>query len=168
MGRKKFVFKQKIVKISEVQQQKLDDLMNQGSFTSEADIWRAGLDLIHRKLDPPYLQDSPAASIKRKKIQKEKVFEAIPDEEFAKSNMEDIFIFTDEENKKWVLWRKIGNMVGGTPLEEIKNWVKSGDPEYNYHRSVAGQDHQPYEEELKDNLIRKTLNEHYGVAITYG
>ena len=165
--RKKFVHIQKTIKISEQQVKLLNEIMETGVFAVEADIFRQGLALMHKKFTTPeYLKDTPAASVKREKIHKEKVFRSIPDEEFAMKEMEDIYILTDEENKKWVLWRKVGNFVGATPLEEIKDWVKSGDPEYNYHKSVAGQGHEPYEEELKNDTIRKILVENYGVAIT--
>lgn len=170
--RKKFVFIQKTIKISEIQQKKLDDIMATGSFAVEADIFRQGLDAIHRKIMPPYLQPTAAGEMKREKIDKEKAFAAIPDEEFVANNLEDVYIYTDEDNVKWVLFRTMGNDIGAVMLSNVKEWVRSKDPEYVYHKQVANDGHKPYEEVLNDRetyvgpSTRKRLAEHYGVAIT--
>ena len=50
MSRNKFVFKQKIIKISERQQLHLNELMELGFFPSEAEVFREGLSSLHHKL----------------------------------------------------------------------------------------------------------------------
>lgn len=149
-------------------QNNLHELMATGNYASEAEIFRQAVAELYRSINPPYLRPSPAGQIKQKKLEKEKAIEAIPDEEFATKNLEDVFIFTDEENNKWVLYRKIGNYVGAVALAEIKDWVKANDPEYNYHKAVAGDPkHLPYDKELENSSVRKHLAEHYGVVISH-
>lgn len=120
----------------------------------------------HKKIKPAYLDLTPAGEMKQEKIVKERILKNIPDKEFAEKYLEDISFYTDSNNVEWVLFRKVGNYVGAVMLSDIKQWIKNKNPEYNYHIQVAKQGHASYESALEDKLIRQTLAEQYGVAIT--
>lgn len=150
MSRKRFVFKTKVVKISENQQKEIDEIMSTGRFTAEAEVLREGLALLHRKHFPSYLRPTIGQQIKKQKIDQEQEFLSLPDEQFAEENLKDYFIFTDLMERKWLFYRRVGNMIGAIPLDQVKEWVASESPEYNYHRQVAGDGHQPYENFLND------------------
>lgn len=168
MSRSKFVFKQKIVKISEVQQKSIEEMMDSGRFASEADIFRQALEMFYRKFIPPYLKPTVNQEMKRSKINKELAVAAIPDEDFVAKSLEDVMIYTDNENVKWVLYREIGNGVGAVKLTEIKEWVKDENNYlYTIHKQTAGTVPLTYKESLTHNSTRQWLNQRFGVAIKF-
>lgn len=168
MSRSKFVFKQKIVKISEVQQKSIEEMMNSGRFSSEADIFRQALEMFYRKFQPPYLKPTINQEIKIQKREKEIEIQNIPDEEFVAQNLEDVMIYTDTENVKFVLIRWIGNSIGAIPLTEIKTWfADKDDPIVKTHVAMANTGQTPYETFLTFNSTRQFLNERFGVAINW-
>jgi hypothetical protein len=168
MGRYKFVFKQKIVKISETQQNMLDEIMQSGKFPTEAEAFRQGLVMIHNKLFPPYLRPSVNQEIKREKHEKEKAFNSVPDEEFAKT-LKGTEIYTDEDGQKFLLFRAIGNYIGAVPLSIVKEWASKDNQEYNYHKQIIEkQEFEPYEKEIAaSNSIKRDLANRWGVVISY-
>src|ERR1700680_3084464 len=101
MSRPKWVFKQKFIKISESQQGLLNEIMATGAFTMEAEVFRQGLKMMHKAFTiPAYLRPTVNQEIKIEQQSKVKSDRAIPDEEFVAKNLQDIVIYTDEDQHK--------------------------------------------------------------------
>lgn len=145
MSRTKLNFRQKNFKITDMQQQKLDELLAQGSFATESDILRQALDLLHRKYSPPYLQPTINQEEKIEKVKKEKASRAIPDEQFVEENLEGVLIYKDLNEKKWLFYRKVGNYIDAFPLEQVKDWVHKKDFSYQWHNENEANQVMTYE-----------------------
>lgn len=145
----------------------INELLATGKFLSTDDVIRQALVVFHAKIKPPYLRPTINQEIKMEKIKKEKEYEAIPDEEIANS-IPGTYIYTDDDGKKFMFYRALGNDIGVVPLEKVKEWVNDKEnTAYKYHLGIIEQrDFSPYTEEFQYNSTRRHLAEK-GVAIHF-
>lgn len=157
----------KSIVFTDLAMQQVLEIMQTKNVMSFSQAVRDAIFEYHRKVNPPYLKPSVSEEGKIEAKKKEEVLRAVPDEVFLADNLQDCMIYTDEDQAKWVLFRKISNYVGAVQLDKIKDWVNSKDPEFMFHQQKASvESNPPYEKELEDPRIRQVLQEQYGVAIT--
>ena len=113
----------------------INRFIEEKGFASASEVIRQALMFYHDKYGfRPYLEPTPGEEEKRKKLDKEKKLDAVPDDVFALQTLH-AKIVNNEKGVPYALMHRLGNLVLAVPLSDVKDWAKDNQSDINYHLS---------------------------------
>lgn len=134
----------------------IDNLLQNKGCISYSDVIRRAVEFYHEKSFPDYIYKlTPAAEQKKKKMDMEKKFEDMSDEQFVAQGIPGALVRSNAAGKQFVLIHQIANFVLAVPLEGIKKWAEDNPADIDFHL-----------EKTKDKTVEEALSEYIKGVLT--
>lgn len=155
------------VRLTFQQSEQIKKQIGSGLYSSESDFVRQAINAFLKKTDPPYTRPSLKDQEKLDRIKAEEEQSKMGDEEYIHRYLKDVYVLTDDDGKKFMIYRMQGRSFGAMPIDQVKEWVKARDWNFEYSQKALKEDPslEPWEELLMFAGPRQVLATYFEVNI---